>query len=374
MMFLRTFLFVLLPFAVSSCGRPVLTRSGLDPRRFEGRVDGKPAGLFVLENPNGMEVCLCNFGARVVSIVVPDREGRPTDVTLGFDNLDDFRFVNCNFGSTIGRYANRIAGARFRLDGQECRLTANNGPNCLHGGDAGWQMRVFDVTELSDSVVRFSYCSPDGEAGFPGTVSLCVEYTLSARNELRIAYAAVTDRPTVVNLTNHTFFNLSGDPSQSALDHVLQVAADRYTPIDSMMIPTGELAPVEATPLDFRMPRTLAEGMDTTFVQLALAGGYDHNLVLSAPGLQQPAATLYSRRSGICLELLTEEPGLQLFTSNAFSGAFRGRRGIAYCNRPAICLEPQHFPDSPNHPQWPSTTLMPGDTLRTTTLFRFSVR
>ena len=330
------FLALLVSAVVTSCRNSGELRSGLDPRRFEAEVEGKRVALYVLKNRNGMEVCLCNFGARVVSIVVPDRNGVPTDVTLGFDNLDDYRNVNCNFGATIGRYANRIAGARFELDGQTFFLSANSGPNCLHGGVRGWQARVFDVEQVSDSTVRFAYLSPDGEEGFPGNVRMQVEYRLTADNALSISYSATSDRPTVVNPTNHTFFNLSGDPSQTALDHRLHIDADGFIPVDSLLIPVGEIASVAGTPMDFRTPSLLSERLYTLSPQVALAHGYDHTWVL-------------------------------------FNGAFEGRRAIAYRDRPAVCLETQYFPDSPNRPNWPSTLLRPGEVRRGSCVYRFSV-
>lgn len=352
-----------------------MTSLGLDLRRFESRVDGKRTRLQVLTNGNGMEVCLCNFGARVVSIVVPDRNGRPTDVTLGFDNLDDYRFVNANFGATIGRYANRIAGAELLLGDRVYSLAANSGPHCLHGGRRGWQTQVFDVEQVTDSTLRFTYLSPDGEEGFPGNVRIWVDYGLTADNTLRIAYTAVTDRPTVVNPTNHTFFNLLGDPSRTALGHWLCVDADAFLPVDSLLVPEGEIAPVAGTPMDFRTPACIAGKIDPLSPQIAWPHGYDHTWVLNGRRSPDwPAATLYAPETGIGLEVFTDAPGIQVFTANAFNGAFEGRRGIAYRDRPAVCLETQFFPDSPHHPQWPSTTLVPGDTLRGRCAYRFSVR
>lgn len=321
------FLALLVSAVVTSCRSSGELRSGLDPRRFEAEVEGKRVALYVLKNRNGMEVSLCNYGARVVSIVVPDRRGRPTEVTLGFDNLDGYRFVNANFGATIGRYANRIAGAELPLGNRVYPLAANSGPHCLHGGRRGWQTRVFDVGEVTDSTIRFAYFSSDGEEGFPGNVRIWVDYSLTADRALRIDYTAVTDRQTVVNPTNHTFFNL------------------------------------------------LSGKMDTLATQIARAHGYDHTWVLNTRGCpDSPAATLYAPGTGIGLEVFTDAPGIQIFTANAFNGSFEGRRGISYRNRPAVCLETQHFPDSPHHPDWPSTLLMPGDTLRSRCTYRFFVR
>lgn len=369
------FLALLISAVVTSCRSSGELRSGLDPRRFEAEVEGKRVALYVLKNRNGMEVSLCNYGARVVSIVVPDRRGRPTEVTLGFDNLDGYRFVNANFGATIGRYANRIAEAELPLGNRVYPLAANSGPHCLHGGRRGWQTRVFDVGEVTDSTIRFSYLSPDGEEGFPGNVWIWVDYSLTADCALRIDYTAVTDRQTVVNPTNHTFFNLSGDPSQSALDHWLHVDADAFLPVDSLLVPTGEIASVAGTPMDFRIPCRLSGKMDTLATQIARAHGYDHTWVLNTRGCpDSPAATLYAPGTGIGLEVFTDAPGIQIFTANAFNGSFEGRRGISYQNRPAVCLETQHFPDSPHHPDWPSTLLMPGDTLRSRCTYRFFVQ
>ena len=357
------------------CANRVTTRSGLDPKRFESRSPAGSTALYTLTNENGMEVCLSNYGARIVSILVPDRSGKMIDVTLGFDNLKDYRDINSNFGATIGRVCNRIAQARFPLDGQLVHLTANDGPNCLHGGREGWQRRIFRVLELRDQSVVFTLRSHDGEEGFPGEVSLEVSYTLTAGNRIRIDYRATTDRTTVINPTNHTFFNLSGDPRHSATDHLLSIRAEAFTPIDDNKLPTGEIRPVRGTPMDFSKPRIIAEQLDTTDIQIRRAGGFDHNWVLSDPGnLRIAAATLYSPTSGVRLDVFTDQPGLQFFTGNAFRGEFRGRGGIAYRNRPSVCLETQHFPDSPNRSNWPSVVLKPGQTYRHTCIYAFSTQ
>lgn len=357
------------------CSAGITTRSGLDPRRFETRTEAGSTALYTLTNENGMEVCLSNYGARVVSILVPDRTGKPTDVTLGFDNLKDYQEVNSNFGATIGRVCNRIGQARFRLEGHTVRLAANDGPHCLHGGKEGWQRRIFRVLELHDDRVVFTLRSRDGEEGFPGNVDVSVSYTLTEDNRLVICCRATTDRTTVVNPTNHTFFNLSGDPERTATDHQLWIHAEAFTPIDSTCLPTGEIRTVRGTPMDFRIPRTIAEQMDTTDRQIRLANGFDHNWVLATKGDPDVvAATLYSPTSGILLEVYTDQPGLQVFTGNAFQGRFRGRDGIAYRNRPSVCLEAQHFPDSPNRSDWPSIELHPGDTCVHTCIYAFSTR
>lgn len=359
---------------VSVCSMSGQTSSGLFPERFRTNTKEGTTGLFILRNGNGMEVCLCNYGARVVSIAVPDRNGNPTDVTLGFDNIHDYMKINRNFGATIGRYANRIKNACFNLDGKEIRVQANNGPHCLHGGDSGWQSKIFDVKNVTDTTATFFYRSADGEEGFPGNVEADVTYSLSSDNELMISYHATTDKTTVINLTNHTFFNLSGTPDKTALDHILQINASRYTSIDSSFVPTGYIEDVSGTPMDFRTPAVISDRIDMSFPQVRIAGGYDHNWILDTKGcIDKPAASLYSRHSGIRLEVYTDEPGIQVFTGNAFNGAFEGRSGIRYRERPSICLETQHFPDSPNHPEWPSTILTPGDTYESKCIYRFIV-
>lgn len=357
------------------CANRVTTRSGLDPKRFESRNPTGSTALYTLTNENGMEVCLSNYGARIVSILVPDRSGKMTDVTLGFDNLKDYREINSNFGATIGRVCNRIGQAQFPLDERIVHLTANDGLNCLHGGKEGWQRRIFQVLEFKDQSIIFTLRSLDGEEGFPGNVSLKVSYTLTDNNRIVIVYHAITDQTTVINPTNHTFFNLSGDPRHSAINHILSIRAKAFTPIDDNKLPTGEIRPVQGTPMDFSKPRIIAEQLDTTDVQIRRAGGFDHNWVLSDPGnLRVAAATLYSPTSGIQLDVYTDQPGLQFFTGNAFQGKFRGRRGIAYRNRPSVCLETQHFPDSPNRNNWPSTILKPNESYTHTCIYAFSTR
>ena len=295
----------------------------------------------------GTEVCITNFGGRVVSILVPDRDGAMRDVVLGFDNIDDYRTIPSDFGAAIGRYANRIGQGRFELDGTAYQLPRNNYGHCLHGGPDGWQYRVYDVAEATPSSLTLVLLSPDGDAGFPGSVTARVKYTLTGDNALQIDYEAETDAPTIVNMTNHTYFCLSGDPAAGSLDDVLQIAASHYTPVDSTFMTTGEIVPVEGTPMDFRTPKRVGEEIDDfAFEQLRNGRGYDHNY--------------------------TNEPGIQVYAGNFLDGTVKGKGGVAYPARASVCLETQHYPDTPNKPQWPSAVLRPGERYTSHCTFRFT--
>lgn len=351
------------------------TLFGLDPTRFEGELQGKKTCLFILKNLRGMEVCISNFGGRIVSVLVPDRNGEMRDVVLGFDNLQDYIDYPTDFGATIGRYANRIAGAQFAVDGNTVRLRPNNFGHSLHGGPDGWQYRVFDARQADATTLELSLTSPDGDENFPGTMQVTVCFRLTEENAIEISYRATTDKKTVINLTNHSYFNLSGHPEKPATDHVLLVDADKYTPIDNTFMTTGEIAPVAGTPMDFRTPKAIGKEIDDLgFEQLKNGHGYDHNWILNARGDSgRMAARLVSPGSGIVLEVFTDEPGMQVYTGNFLDGTLRGKKGIVYGRRSAVCLETQHYPNSPNNPQWPSPYLSPGDTYRSRTVFRFSV-
>jgi aldose 1-epimerase len=296
------------------------------------------------------------------------------DVVQGFDTPEEYLPENhaSDFGAVIGRYANRLASGRITIDGHTYQLPVNNGPNCLHGGPRGWQYSVFDVVSHSDNRLELRLVSPDGDNGFPGTVTVSVVYSLDDTGALRIDYHAATDRPTVINMTNHSYFNLSGDPSSSIHDHLLFIDADRYTPTDETAIPLAEHLPVEETPFDFRTEKPIGQDIEAGHPQLHIGHGYDHNFVLNRPELNHVAARLSCPRSGITMEVRTTAPGIQLYTGNFLDGTVTGKRGEVYAHRNAVCLETQKFPDSPNKPDWMSPILRPGEKYQSTTIFRFS--
>lgn len=353
-------------------GEKALTKSGLDPEKFVTEVDGKSTALYTLTNETGMEVCVTNYGGRIVSLLVPDRNGELKDVVLGFDSIQAYlpEANLTDFGASIGRYANRINQGRIVIDGDTIQLPKNNFGHCLHGGPSGWQYKVYDAQQPNDSTLMLSITSPDGDNNFPGTVNATVTYTLRSDNTLDIDYSAVTDRPTVINMTNHSYFNLSGDPSTTVDDHILYIDAEDYTPVDSTFMTTGEILSVRGTPMDFRMPKCIgAEVTDTTFEQIKFGHGYDHNWILECEGM---AAVLYSPESGIELTVYTTEPGIQVYTGNFLDSTITGKSGVTYGRRAAVCLETQHYPDSPNKPEWPSTLLRPGETYNSHTSFSFT--
>lgn len=360
--------------SVSCTQKSETTRSGLDPADFNAVVDGKPVALYTLKNAAGMEVCITNFGGRIVSLMVPDRNGELRDVVLGFDNIADYQNVPSDFGASIGRYANRIDHGRLVIDGDTVQLPQNNFGHCLHGGPAGWQYKVYEARQLDGKTLELYMDSPDGDENFPGHVKAKVTYNLTDDNAIVIAYEATTDAPTVVNMTNHSYFNLSGDPTHTILDHLLTVDADSYTPIDSTYMTTGEIAPVEGTPMDFRTETAVGARLHENNEQLKNANGYDHNWVLATAGdAERTAARLVSPETGICLTVRTTEPGLQIYSGNFLDGTVKGKGGIVYNPRTAICLETQHYPDSPNKPQWPSTLLRPGETYESLCIYGFSI-
>ena len=350
------------------------TKSGLDPEKFITTVDGKDVALYTLVNKNGVEACITNYGGRVVSLMVPDKEGNFKDVVLGHDSIADYINIDGNFGALIGRYGNRINQGRFAIDGIEYQLPQNNYGHCLHGGPKGFHHSVWDAEQLNDSTLSLTLQSPDGEDGFPGNINVNVVYTVTSDNGLNIDYTATTDAPTILNLTNHSYFNLSGDPSKDMLDQILWFDADGFTPIDSTFMTSGEILPVAGTPFDFTTPKALGADIENEDEQLANGLGYDHNMVLrEGRDITAAAVSVYAPTSGIKMEIFTCEPGIQFYAGNFLDGTVKGKNGIAYPRRSAVCLESQHFPDSPNKPQWASVVVRPGETYKSYCKYKFSV-
>ncbi|HUB48986.1 MAG TPA: aldose epimerase family protein [Acetobacteraceae bacterium] len=340
--------------------------------------DGKAVEIYTMTNDHGLVVKFISYGGVITQIDAPDRTGHMANIVLGLSSLHEYETIPNFFGALVGRYANRIGGARFTLDGHEYHLPANNNGNTLHGGTVGFNKAVWTVTtRRAGNIVSatLTHVSPDGDQGFPGTMHVSVTYTLNDRNELRIDYQATTDKDTVVNFTNHSFFNLAGNGSGSVENQILQIDADRYTPTDATQIPTGELATVAGTPFDFRQPTAIGARLRSGVQQMVYGHGYDHNWVLNGSRRTTtplPAAHAYDPQSGRTLDVLTTEPGLQVYTSNNFNGTMVGSAGTAYRQTEAFTMETQHFPDSPNKPQFPPTELKPGETFHSTTIFRFS--
>ena len=333
--------------------------------------------IFTLTNARSLRAAITNLGGRVVSLFVPDRNGLLRDVVLGFENVEDYLPENhrSDFGAAIGRYANRLNNGQITIGGKTYQLPQNDGKNCLHGGPDGWQYRIYNVEEVGENRLVLGLVSEDGDSGFPGNVCARVTYTLTDDNALNIEYEAVTDEPTVINMTNHSYFNLNGDASTDILNHLLTIDADRYTPIGETFIPTGELASVEGTPMDFRQPKAIGQDIAADFEQLRIGRGYDHNWVLNTKGDDtRPCARLESPVTGIALEVYTTEPGMQVYTGNFLDGTVVGKGGVVYQQRAAVCLETQKFPDSPNQ-GWPESNayLRPGETYRSRTRFKMQI-
>lgn len=342
---------------------------------FTDTVDGKPVALYTLENKNGMKASFTNYGGRITSLLVPDKNGKMIDVVVGFGSIEDYlKSTEAYFGATIGRYGNRVAKGKFTLEGKEYDLPKNNGPNTLHGGEKGFESVVWDVEQPDSTTLVLTYLSKDGEQGFPGNLTVKVTYSLTADNELRMEYEAETDQKTVVNLTNHAFFNLNGEGSGTILNHLVQINADKYTPVDSTLIPLGALEPVAGTPFDFRQPQTIGARIEQDNMQLKNGKGYDHNFVLNkAAGEIGHAATVIGDQSGVKMDIYTEEPGLQFYSGNFMQSKNTFKGGAKDDFRTAFCMETQHFPDSPNQPSYPSTVLNPGDKYHTVSIYKFSV-
>jgi aldose 1-epimerase len=382
-------LFMLYGCFMLSCGKPdeSKTSSVLKESTYEMKIeqsafgktaDGQDVSLFALQNASGMKATLTNYGATVISLFAPDRNGNFDDVVFGFPTLESYLQEHPFFGGTIGRYGNRIGKGRFKLDGVEYKLATNNGENHLHGGVKGFHKVVWSAAPVKqDSAVsvKFSYLSKDGEEGYPGNLSCTVTYSLTNNNELKIEYHATTDKATPVNLTHHGYFNLAGQGKEDILNHQLEIFADRFTPVDEGLIPTGELRPVEGTPMDFRQPHAIGERIDSDDEQLQFGHGYDHNWVLNnSNGSLALAARVYESTTGRMMEVWTTEPGLQFYSGNFLDGSLTGKDNQVYKYRYGFCLETQHFPDSPNKPDFPSTILRPGETYSTETIYRFSAK
>jgi aldose 1-epimerase len=366
------------------CGLLVATFSGwiqtaeaktkVTRQAFGRTEDGTSVDLYVLSNGKGVEASIATYGGVVVSLKTPDRAGKPADVALGFDSLDGYLKGRAFFGSIVGRYGNRIAKGRFTLNGVEYTLAKNNGENHLHGGLKGFDQAVWKAREVADGV-EMSYLSKDGEEGYPGNLSVKVTYTLNEKNEFAIDYSATTDKDTVVNLTNHSYFNLAGPGAGDILQHEMTLFADRFTPVDDGLIPTGELRSVKGTPFDFTKPVAIGARINQDDEQLKFGLGYDHNFVLNGGGGKlAKAAEVYEATSGRVLEVSTTEPGVQFYTGNFLDGTLTGKGGKVYQKRYGFCLETQHFPDSPNRPSFPTVVLKPGGKYQSKTVWRFSSR
>jgi aldose 1-epimerase len=361
------------PIAVDSKGAEKM-KASVEKKDFGKTADGTAVDIYTLTNANGMKAKIMTYGGIVTELHVPDRDGKLADVVLGFDDLKSYLAGHPHFGAVAGRVANRIAKGKFTLDGKEYKLAVNNGPNSLHGGKVGFDKKVWKAEsfEGKDGVgVKMIYTSPDGEEGYPGTLTTTMTYTLTDKNELRIDYHATTDKPTIVNLTNHSYFNLAGHDSGNVLAHEMTIEADKYTPADDTLIPTGELASVKGTPLDFTTPHTIGERSGQIDKRI---GGYDHNYVLNSGGGKLAlAARAYEPKSGRVMETYTTEPGVQLYTAN-FMGDTKGKGGAVYKKQAGFCLETQHFPDAINQPKFPSVVLRPGKAYETKTVYKFSVK
>ena len=359
---------------VTSCNNSVNITKMVRKENF-GNHNGKDVFLFTLTNTEGNTIRLTNFGAKLIWIEVPDRNGKRDNVTFGYDTFEETLKGDMSFGSVVGRFANRIANGKFIIDGSEYTTPLNNGPNTLHGGPLGWHSVVWDaeiLKEGSDPGVKFSYLSPDMEQGFPGNVKIEVEYIWNSGNEVVMNYTWSTDKKTVVNVTNHSYFNLHGAGKGDILDHLLTLKASAFTPVDSVMIPTGEIRPVEGTPFDFTSPHLIGERIGEDYEQLVLGKGYDHNFVLD--NKEEADVTVFEPVSGRMLEVITDQPGMQLYTGNFLNGTQKGHGGRVFNFRSGMCLESGHFPDSPNKPNFPSTIAEPGKTYKSTTKYRFSVK
>ena len=360
-----------------------LTKSGLNPSNFEANIRGKQTHLYTLTNKNGVEMCMTNLGGRIVSLMVPDRQGKFHDVCLGYDNVAQYadnEHFGSDFGATIGRYANRINQGRITIDGKTIQLPQNNYGHCLHGGFTGWQYQVFDCKQTAPNTLEFTLLSPDGDNNFPGNLKTVVTYTLTDDNAIDIQYTATTDKKTVINMTNHAYWNLNGEPTRDAEDHHLYINADNFTPVDTTYMTDGTIVSVKGTPMDFRKMHALSQDINSqTYAPIKAARGFDFNWCLNTykngkGNDKKLAAALYSPKTGILMDIYTDEPGIQCYTGNFLDGSNTCKHGDHYPKHASICLETQHYPDSPNKPQWPSAYLSPGETYRSHCVYKFSVK
>jgi aldose 1-epimerase len=358
-----------------STNQDTVSAGQISDAAFDKMVDGKQVKLYHLKKGN-LQVAITNYGAKIVSLLAPDKQGQLADVELGYDNID--QYVNTKeryYGGIVGRYGNRIAKGKFKVDGKEYTLATNNGANHLHGGKKGFNDVVWDAEQPNDHTLKLHYLSKDGEEGYPGNLDITLTYELTDSNEVKIDYTATTDKATVVNLTNHSFFNLHGAGNGDINDHIMYINADKYTPVDSTLIPKGKLEPVKGTPMDFTTPTKIGERVDADFEQLKFGKGYDHNYVLNKKGKELSlAATVQEPQSGRFLEVWTTEPGVQFYGGNFLDGTDKGKEGKTYVHRGAFCLETQHYPDSPNQPSFPSVVLKPGETYTSTCVYKFGVK
>lgn len=369
-----TFLLIVLVLAGCSPKKRNTPEMKYNAADFRSEINGKPTNLFTLTNKQGMMVTLTNYGAKIVSVFAPDRNGGFADVVLGFKSIGEYKKFGASHGATVGPFANRIAGATFSVNGETFNLPVNNAGNCCHSGPDSFFRQVWDAAEKENGV-EMTISSSDGEWGFPGNKQVRVTFSLSENNELRIDYEATTDKPTHFNLTNHSYFNLRGEGNGDILGHIAVINADKITLVDSTLIPTGEILSITGTPLDFSSPHSFGERIDENDPMLKIASGYDFNYILTRQtGGLEFAASAFDPESGRLLEVFTTEPAVQLYTGNNLKGTETGKNGVVYAARTGFCFETQHFPDTPNKPQFPSTLLMPGDTLHSTTVFRFSVK
>ena len=373
--------------ACASGEQKALTVSGLDPAKFDTLINQKPVKLYTLKNNTGMEVCITNYGGRVVSLVVPDRDNKQVDVVLGFDNIHQYADTlnsPSDYGSSVGRYANRIKNGQFTLGDSTYQLRLNDGPNSLHGGGTtGWMNQVYEAEQIGDSILKLTIVAQDGENGFPGTVTAVTTYKVTADNTLDMTWEATTDKETIINQTNHNYYNLSGDFTQAGYDQVLYVNADKFTASDKLYIPTGEIRDVEGTPFDFRTAHAIGDSINAAYDQIQNATGYDHNFCLNTwkdgkGDDTQVCASLYSPKTGILMEMYTNEPGVQVYSGN-FQGVGRDadivrKHGVKYPKHVSVCLESQKFPDSPNHPEWASPVLKPGEKYYSHAAYKFSTK
>jgi len=370
------FILLLVSTVYSMSNKEVLQMIG---KKLFGKLsDGSEIFAYTLKNQNGMTAKIINYGAIVVSLTAPDRNGKFDDIVLGYDNLDSYVKDNNYFGAIVGRYGNRIGKGKFSLEGKTYQLTINNGENHLHGGKTGFSKKVWSAEPIeseTDPALKLTYVSKDGEEGYPGTVTITVVYTLTKNNELKIEYTGTTDKTTIFNPTHHSYFNLSGNMNTTILDHELWINADKITPVDNSLITTGEYADVANTPMDFRSPKKVGEDINADFEQLKFGLGYDHNWVINGYNKKvNKIASLYEAGSGRYMEMYSDQPGVQFYSGNFLDGTAAGKNGVKYQHRSALCLEAQCFPDSPNKPQFPSVILKPGEVYKQTTIYKFSTK